>query len=69
MNFISWNCRGIGAKGFITLVKDLRREYGASLIFLMETHSSGQRVANQAKRIGLLDNFIVDSRGQVGGIW
>lgn len=69
MNFVSWNCRGTGAKGFTSLIKDIRRHYDASLMFLMETHSSGQRAKQQANRTGLLGNFIVDSRGQAGGIW
>lgn len=68
MNFISWNCRGTGARGFTTLVRDLRREYDTSLIFLMETHSIGERACKQAKRTGFGGNFIVNSRGQAGGI-
>lgn len=69
MNFISWNCRGVLAKGFTGLVKDIRREYEASLIFLLETHASGDKARNQAKKTGLTGNFIIDSQGHSGGIW
>lgn len=64
MNFMSWNCRGTAAKGFTSLVKDLRKEYQCSLLFLLETHSSGQNAVRTAKRTGLSGNFIVDARGQ-----
>lgn len=68
MNFVSWNCRSTRAKGFTSLIKDIKRNYDASLMFLTETHSSGQRAPQQAKRTGLSENYIVDSRGQAGGI-
>lgn len=68
MNCLSWNCRGTAAKGFSGLIKDLRKEYSASLMFLLETHSS-LTAANQAKKSGFLGHFIEDARGQPGGIW
>lgn len=43
MNFVSWNCRGALAKGFTGLVKDIWKEYDSSLIFLLETHASGEK--------------------------
>lgn len=69
MNFLAWNCRGTTAKGFSSLIKDIRREYHASLVFLLETHSSGEKAKNQIKKLGLSGSHIVDSRGQSGGIW
>lgn len=69
MNCISWNCRGALAKGFTALVKEIRREYEVSLIFLLETHASGEKARRQARKTGLSGNFIVDSQGQSGGIW
>lgn len=50
MNFLSWNCRGTSAKGFPSLVKDLKKEYDSSLIFLLETHSSGENAGRIAKK-------------------
>lgn len=69
MNVISWNCRGTGAKGFASLLKDMCKEYDASLVFLLETHSSGDMARRQAKKMGLNGMFIIDSQGQSGGMW
>lgn len=33
MNAISWNCRGSAAKGFSSLIKDMSKEYEASIFF------------------------------------
>lgn len=69
MNFMSWNCRGTAAKGFTSLVRDLRKEYDYSLIFLLETHASGDKALRQAKKTGFGGQFIVDANGHSGGIW
>lgn len=68
MNIISWNCRGIGHKGFVPLIKDVAKEYDSSLIFLLEIHASGERVRKFARRTGFDGFFIIDSDGQAGGI-
>lgn len=57
MNFLSWNCRGTSAKGFPSLVKDLKKEYDSSLIFLLETHSSGENAGRIVKKIGFSGSF------------
>lgn len=69
MNFMAWNCRGTAAKGFSGLLKDLRREYSASLMFLLETHSSGPNCLKQVKKTGFSGQFVVEARGHSGGIW
>lgn len=69
MNFLARNCRGTTTRGFPTLIKDLKREYDASLFFLFETHVSGLQAQQQARHIGFSGSFLVDSRGQAGGIW
>lgn len=69
MNFMSWNCRGICSKGFTSLVKDIRKNYECSLIFLSETHSSGDMAQKKIKKMGFAGTFVVDSVGQGGGIW
>lgn len=69
MNVISWNCKGTAAKGFSSLIKDMQRNYEAYLIFLLETHSSGEKAQRQARKLGLSGKFIVDSQGQAGGLW
>lgn len=69
MNFACWNCRGSAGKGFVSLIKDLCEEYNLSMLFLLETHSSGDRATNLVKRTGFQCSFVVDYIGQAGGIW
>lgn len=38
MNVTCWNCCGTMAKDFAGLIRDLRYEYSASMIALLETH-------------------------------
>lgn len=59
MNFMAWNCRGTTAKGFSGLLKDLRREYSASLMFLLQTHSSGPNCLKQVKKTGFSGQFVL----------
>lgn len=69
MNFISWNCRSTTANGFTMMVKDIRRNYHASLMFLLETHASGNAAERRIRKLGFSGTFWVDSVGQAGGIW
>ncbi|KAL1330769.1 uncharacterized protein LOC107627531 [Arachis ipaensis] len=69
MNIISWNCRGAGGKTFPTLIRDIRREYNANFIILLETHISGSRGAAVRDKIGFDSSFIVEANGHSGGIW
>lgn len=69
MNVLAWNCRGIAAKGFTSLVKDIKKEYQTSLIILLETHSSGVSAQRKIKEMGFSGTFVVDSSGQAGGLW
>lgn len=69
MNYLAWNCRGVAAKGFTALVKDIRKEYDTSLIFLLETHASGVSAQKKIKRMGFSGYHVIDSCGQAGGIW
>lgn len=58
MNLIYWNCCGAASKGFAGLVKDITRDYSASLIALLETHTSGMLARRIVKRIGFENPFI-----------
>lgn len=51
MNAITWNFQGTSNKGFVPLIKDILKEYDVSLLFLLETHSSGPNVVRTIKRI------------------
>ncbi|XLU48026.1 hypothetical protein S245_042840 [Arachis hypogaea] len=69
MNFIIWNCRGVGGKGFHTLIRDLKREFEANFIILLETHVSGDRGNKIREKMGFDGVFVEESRGHSGGIW
>ncbi|KAL1362470.1 hypothetical protein AAHE18_03G083600 [Arachis hypogaea] len=69
MNIICWNCRGAGGKGFPTLIRDLRRNYEAHLIILLETHISGDRGKIIRNKIGFDSCCVEEARGHSGGIW
>lgn len=69
MIIASWNYRGTTTKGFVSLIKDLRREYGISMFFLHETHCGGNRASKLAGRMGFQQSFIIDASGHSGGIW
>lgn len=49
MNIITWNCIGTSNRGFASHIKDLMREYDASMLFLWQTHSSGQMLLGLLK--------------------
>lgn len=68
MNLLCWNYRGTAAKGFVGLVKDMKREYAASFIAFLEIHTSGTKAKRIARRMGFDKQFIKDARGQAGGI-
>lgn len=69
MNCLVWNCRGTGAKGFPSLIKDMKREYGTSMIFLLETHADANLTKKQIRKTGFSGSYVVESNGQLGGIW
>ncbi|XP_025608011.1 uncharacterized protein [Arachis hypogaea] len=69
MNIISWNCRGVGSKAFPSIIRDLRKEYEASFLFLLETHVSGSRGKQIRDRLGFDSSFVVEAVGHSGGIW
>lgn len=50
-------------------MKDIKREFFSSLIILVETHTSGDTAKKIAKKCGLDNFFIVDAKGQSGGLW
>ncbi|RYR43670.1 hypothetical protein Ahy_A08g040067 [Arachis hypogaea] len=65
----NWNCRGAGSKAFPSIIRDLRQEYEANFIFLLETHVSGSRGKQIREKMGFDKSFVVDATGHSGGIW
>lgn len=69
MNFITWNCRGVGRRSFPGLIRDLKQKYEAYFIILIETHVSGDKCNNIIRRMGLDGSCISEAQGHSGGIW
>ncbi|RYQ93205.1 hypothetical protein Ahy_B09g099480 [Arachis hypogaea] len=59
MNIVSWNCRSAGDRTFPSLICDIRREYDANFLILLETHISGTKDSS----------FVVEATGHSGGKW
>ncbi|XP_057444827.1 uncharacterized protein LOC130737074 [Lotus japonicus] len=64
-----WNCRGTNSRGFPNLIRDLKRLHNMEALFLVETHSSGEKARKVAASLGFDSSEIVDGNGQAGGIW
>ena len=64
MNIILWNCRGVGSKGFRTLLGDLRLRYKVNFFVLFETHASGSKAQKVIKCLGF-DGFFYHGWGWV----
>ncbi|XP_072066677.1 uncharacterized protein [Arachis hypogaea] len=60
---------GVGGKGFPTLIRDLRRNYEAHLIILLETHISGDWGKIIRNKMGFDSCCVEEARGHSGGIW
>ncbi|KAL4327888.1 hypothetical protein AHAS_Ahas13G0145100 [Arachis hypogaea] len=69
INIISWNCRGAGGRTFPALIRDIRREYDANFLILLETHISGTKGEYVRNKIRLDSSFVVEPTGHSGGIW
>lgn len=69
MNIISLNCRGTQNKGFSNLIRDIKKECKASLMCLLETHSSGLVAKKIFNGCNYDKVFIQDAVGEAGGIW
>lgn len=58
MNILVWNCRGVASKGFVPLIRDLRKEFSSSFMVLMKTHVTGANANRIIKRLSFGDSFI-----------
>lgn len=50
MNILIWNCRGVGNKGFSTLLEDLGNRYNAKMFVLLETHISSSKAQRLVRK-------------------
>ncbi|XP_061357605.1 uncharacterized protein LOC133301903 [Gastrolobium bilobum] len=65
----TWNCRGVGKKGFSTLIKDLVYQNKIQVLALIETRISGKKVDSVIRSLGFDSFFRREAVGFSGGIW
>ena len=68
MRTLSWNCRGIGDPAMVRELRELIRECASSVVCLMETQISKQRVEGLTHSLGFEGGFAVASSGRSGGL-
>lgn len=68
MNTVSWNCQGVGLSRTVQELMALVRAKSPKLLFLSETRTSGNRVANLGWRLGLKNCITLDSNGTGRGL-
>ena len=69
VNILIWNCRGAVKRNFAGFIKDLRKNYGFSILVLLETRISGLKADRISSQLGYDGMFRVDPDGFAGGIW
>ena len=68
MNYISWNCRGLGQPRAIPELTALVRKYSPSILFLMETKAKEPFLKNLKTKLHLDNVFIVPRVNSGGGL-
>ncbi|XP_061349456.1 uncharacterized protein LOC133294726 [Gastrolobium bilobum] len=69
MSVCIWNCRGVGKKGFSTLIRDLKFRFRIDVFVLLETGISGLKGDRIIKQFGFPSFFKQEAIGFSGGIW
>ncbi|KAB2600004.1 hypothetical protein D8674_010275 [Pyrus ussuriensis x Pyrus communis] len=68
MNYIFWNCRGLGSDTTVRALHGLIRKKRPSMIFLSETKMKDHRIIGVRRRLGYLHGFDVAPSGISGGL-
>lgn len=68
MNFLSWNCQGLGSDLTIRSLKEIIKKHRPSIVFLMETKQKHNRLTKLGKDLGFTSEFYVDPVGAAGGL-
>ncbi|XP_042950057.1 uncharacterized protein LOC122282168 [Carya illinoinensis] len=68
MNFLVWNCRGLGNPRTVRELRLMVKEKDPRVIFLSETKSRRTKVETVRNRLGFECSFVVDSIGRSGGL-
>ncbi|XP_074376806.1 uncharacterized protein LOC141718321 [Apium graveolens] len=68
MNYISWNCRGLGNPRAVRVLRDLVKSRKPDFLFLSETLSFSSRINELCSSLGFMHSFAVDRVGRGGGL-
>ena len=68
MNFLSWNCRGLGAPRAIRVMAKLVRIHNPQVLFLMETKRKSNEMEWLRSKWGFDNCLTMDCRGRGGGL-
>lgn len=68
MNFLCWNCQGLGTPLTIQAIQALVAEERPSLMFLMETKNQEKMVFRLKRRLQFQNLFVVNPVGTAGGL-
>ena len=69
MNVIFWNCRGVGARSFPGLIRELQYKYKVDIVLLFETRCGGMKAKKIISKMGFNGSYVVDAQGFSGGLW
>ncbi|CAN6558737.1 unnamed protein product [Malus baccata var. baccata] len=68
MNYLLWNCRGLGSDPVVRALRGLIRKHRPSMIFLSETKMRDHRIDGIRRRLGYSFGFHVSPIGRAGGL-
>ncbi|XP_074346921.1 uncharacterized protein LOC141685732 [Apium graveolens] len=66
MNYLSWNCRGLGSLRAVRVFGDLLKSRNPDLVFLSETLVESKVIKELAEKFDFFDYFVVDRVGRGG---
>lgn len=68
MNFLSWNCRGLGNSRAVRHLGDLIKSSNPDFLFLSETKVGSNKIDTLCRNFRFAHYFAVDSIGTAGGL-
>ena len=68
MNFLSWNCRGLGNARAVRVLRDVVKSRKPDLLFLSETLVCSDKINDLCHKLGFVDCFNIDCIGRSGGL-
>ena len=68
MNYLSWNCRGLGNLRAVRIFRDLIKSRNPDFVFLTETLVDEKVIKDLAASNGFVDSFAVGRVGRGGGL-